>query len=711
MTDMPPSNSTDERRERPVRERLADAPLAPAPPDNVPLGERVRRLFFGNPISSEHAEHTLLSKLVALPVFASDAISSVAYATQQIVLALGGAGLYVAAHKGEYFNATMGITGLIVALLVIVVLSYWQTIFGYPSGGGSYIVSKDNLGATAGLIAAAALLIDYVLTVSVSIASGVQNLGGIPLPSWLPLHFDHLIPWCLLFIAFLTLANLRGLKESGAMFAIFTYGFVVMCYVMIAIGLIGPLFGWHPHPGYTPQDWQGEVVKSGEGLGLVVMLRAFANGCSAMTGTEAVSNGIPAFQEPKSRNAALTLVAMGIILGTIFLGISLLAMQLHVVYWEKGSVTAPAVIDQISGAIFGKDMKTEGVWVIGYYLTQFFTAAILVLAANTSFADFPRLASILAHDRYMPKQFSNLGDKLVFNNGIWILGGFAALLIIVKNGSVDALIPLYAIGVFLAFTLSQSGMVCHWYKVRDKGWQLKAIINGIGALATFLVLLDIAFEKFAEGAWAVMVLIALLVWMFRTIHHHYSDVAQQLKLADYTGPQAPLKNTVLVLVPSMHRGVMPALEYARSLSPDCRAVHICTDPERTPLLRERWEQWGQEVPLVILNSPYRSLIGPIMRYLDAVQYERLNHTVTVVVPEFVPTKWWHQLLHGQSGLRLKIALLSRRDVVVANVRYYLHNSPTPPPADALAEEEREKDSHSHDSHGHGDDEKTNGGHK
>jgi amino acid transporter len=682
----------------PTTDHQEAAPLAPTPDERLNALERVRRLLFGNPLSSESMEHTLLPKVLALPVFSSDAISSVAYATQQIVLALGGAGLYAAAHAGEYTRYTMLITGLIVALLAIVVISYWQTIHGYPNGGGSYIVSKDNLGTMAGLIAAAALLIDYVLTVSVSIASGVQNLGGIPLPHWLAwVHFDYLVHWSLLFIALLTLANLRGLKESGAMFAIFTYGFVVMCYVMILIGLVGPFLGWHPQMGYVNQDWGPK--KAAETFGLVVLLRAFAQGCSAMTGTEAVSNGIPAFKEPKSQNAAYTLVAMGVILGTIFLGVSWLAMNLHVVYWEHHGQTANAVIDQISGAVFGK----TGTWAVGYYLTQFFTAAILVLAANTSYADFPRLSSILAHDRFLPKQLSNLGDKLVFTNGIVALGLFAALLVVAKKGSVDALIPLYAIGVFLAFTLSQSGMVIHWNKVRDKNWRIKAGINGTGAVATFIVLLDIAYEKFTEGAWAVMVLIVLLVLMFRKIHNHYLDVAQQLKIANYQPPIEPIRNTVLVLVSSLNRGVMPALEYARSLSSDCRAVHICTDPDKMPLLRERWEQYGQGVPLVILNSPFRSLVGPIMRYLDAVQVERRNHTVTVVVPEFVSTKWWHALLHGQTGLRLKLTLLSRKDVIVANVRYYLQEMDEPPPSDALAEEEPEAKSANNGGHGAGHD--------
>lgn len=629
-------------------------------------GKRLRRLLLGNPLSSEHLEHTLLRKVLALPVFASDAISSVAYATQQIILALGAAGLWMAARQGAYTNYTMLITGLIVALLVIVVVSYWQTIFGYPSGGGSYIVSKDNLGTLPGLVAAAALLIDYVLTVSVSVASGVQNLKDVPLfQSW---HIEHhLVLYCLLAIGLLTLANLRGLKESGTLFALPTYLFVFMCYAMIAVGILGPFMGWQFHPQYVNQEWHGSNVV--EAFGLVVLLRAFANGCSAMTGTEAVSNGIPAFQEPKSRNAALTLVAMGVILGTIFIGISWLAMRLHVVYWEAGDQTANAVLDQISGAIFGK----TGPWSFAYVTTQLATAAILILAANTSFADFPRLSSILARDRFLPKQLSNLGDKLVFNNGIIVLGVFAALLIVLKKGSVDALIPLYALGVFLAFTLSQSGMVIHWWRLKDGGWQRKALINGVGAVATFIVLLDIAYEKFAAGAWAIIVLIVVLVLMFLKIGAHYSDVAEQLKVRPEDPPLEPRTHTVILLVPSIHRGVLVALQYARLLSPDCRAVHVETHPEATAALQEEWGRLGEGTLLVILKSPYRSLVTPLLKYLREAQDERNDDVVTVVIPEAVPTRWWKQFLHGNTGLILKIALLRRPDLVVTNIRYPLRN--------------------------------------
>jgi amino acid transporter len=662
------------------------APLTPPPSRPLSLNKRFRRLLLGSPVSSAHAEQTLLPKFLALPVFASDAISSVAYATQQILLALGAAGLYLYAERARYMHYTLLVASLIVALLAIVVFSYWQTIFAYPKGGGSYIVTKDNLGTLLGLVAAAALLIDYVLTVSVSIASGVQNLASIPfLREW---HVDqHLIGWCLLFIALLTLANLRGLKESGTIFALFTYGFVVMCYVMMLVALIGPLFGWKFHLdeiNAVYNEWPvsvGAAKRAAETFGIVVLLRAFANGCSAMTGTEAVSDGIPAFKEPKSRNAALTLLMMGVILGTIFLGITWLAMRFHVVYWERHGQTAPAVIDQISGAVFGK----TGPFSIAYLLTQFFTAAVLVLAANTAFADFPRLSFFLARDGFVPRQFGNLGDKLVYNNGILLLGLFASMLIIAKKGAVDALIPLYATGVFTAFTLSQSAMVTRWNRLRGTGWQRKALINGFGALTTFIVLCFIVYEKFTEGAWIVVLLISLLVLMFRTINHHYADVAAQLRLPRVAVPLPKLRNTVLVLVPGLHKGILPALEYARSLSPDCRAITIETDPEKTAALKARWEAWANDIPLVILNSPYRSLISPIMQYLDAVQVERRNHLVTVIVPEFVPTKWWQHILHGQSGLLLKLALLNRKDVIVANVRYYLQELDELPP-DALAEE-------------------------
>lgn len=644
----------------------------------------LRRLFFGKPTPTEHQEHSRLPKILALPVFSSDAISSVAYATQQILLALGAAGLWYAGRGHEdtralYTKLTLGITAAIVFLLIVVVTSYWQTIFGYPSGGGSYIVSKENLGTWAGLIAGSALLIDYVLTVSVSIAAGVQNLLATPfMAHWA----NDMVPFCLFFVVLLTLANLRGLKESGALFAIPTYLFVFMAALMIVTGVFGLLTGrWHFDMTAVNQTIPQAASENGEklvGIAIVLLiLKAFANGCSAMTGVEAVSNGIPAFQKPESRNAAVTLLWMASILGFLFIGISWLATSLHVVYWEHGKHTAAPVIDQLSGAIFGKNGSPLRVAL--YYLMQLSTTAILVLAANTSYADFPRLGSIMARDGFLPRQLSNLGDRLVYSNGIILLGIFASLLLAAFHGKVDLLIPLYAVGVFTAFTLSQSGMVRHWRAERRRGWQYKTLVNGLGALCTFIVLLDIVYEKWREGAWIVVVLMGILVWLFRGIKRHYDEMRVALSMANYQLSETPPTNTILIMIPRIHRGVMPALEYGRALAADVRAVHIATDDANMPVLKTEWEKWGRDIPLVILPSPYRSLIGPLLAYLDEVERERPNTNVTVVVPESVTGKWWSSLLHANYGAWIKLYLLNRKNVVVANVRYFVE----PPAVEAL----------------------------
>lgn len=633
---------------------------------------RLRRLLFGSPISSEHVERTLLPKSLALPVFASDAISSVVYASQQIMLALGAAGLWILIEQTRYRHYTLLLSAIIVLLLLIVVTSYWQTIFAYPAGGGSYTVSKDNLGTNAGLVAAGALLIDYVLTVSVSIAAGMQNLMSIPFVR--NAHLDqYLVHACVLAIALLTIANLRGLKESGALFAIFTYGFVALCFLMIILGLAGPWFGWQFDRGEIEQvarnfPTDGDAARqTAQTFGLLVLLHAFANGCCALTGTEAVSNGIPAFREPKSRNAALTLVLMGVILGGLFLGVSYLAMNLHVVYWEHEGRTAPAVIDQLSGAVFGK----TGAWSPFYLATQFFTAALLVLASNTSFADFPRLSSILSRDNFLPRQLSSLGDKLVFHNGIIILGVLSSLLIVMKGGNVDRLIPLYALGVFLAFTLSQTGMVIHWYRVRGDRWRLRACINGVGALATGIVLVDIAVEKFLEGAWIIVLCLLFLYWVFRKIHAHYEHVRSALELNGHVPEFVDYEHLVVVPVSGLHRGVFPALEYAHSLSPNCQAVYVEVSPEQTALLVEKWEKRLPQIPLVVLQSPYRSLVRPLIAFLDGLQREAVNRYFTVVVPEFVTARWWQRLLHGNSAMFIRLALASRKNVVISSIRYHL----------------------------------------
>lgn len=638
----------------------------------MPLSITVlRRALFGTPIATADAHLTLLSKRLALPVFASDAISSVAYATQQILLAFGAAGLWALSEEATYRHHTLVVTALIVALLVIIVMSYWQTIYAYPSGGGSYIVSKDNLGTNAGLVAAAALLIDYVLTVSVSVASGIQNLASIPLLQPLQLS-EHLVLASTVAIAALTVANLRGLKESGRLFAGFTYGFVLLALLTSFLAIFGESFGWQFER--TEID---AVYKSFPGtptagpfaaVGIAVFLRAFANGCCAMTGTEAVSNGIPAFQHHQSRNAAITLVWMAAILGVLFFGTSLAATKLHIVYWEQAGRTAPAVIDQISGAVYGK----RGLWSVLYVAMQFFTAAILILAANTSFADFPRLASILARDGFIPRQFSSLGDRLVFHNGIFALGVAASVLIALKGGSVDALIPMYAVGVFTAFTLSQAGMVRHWLTHRGARWHSRAFLNGIGALVTGIVLVDIAVEKFAEGAWVVLLLITLSYVAFQSIAGHYRQIGQSLALDGPPVIPPPKQHIAVVLVSGVHRATLPAIAYAMALSDRVVAVSVeLGDAAQSNRLQEAWRSLGAPFELVILPSPHRSLVRPIVKYINRLrsasgQDETL---ITAVIPELIPERWWHRLLHGNSGLFLRLALSPYRDVIVAPVRY------------------------------------------
>lgn len=617
-----------------------------------------RKLFFGKPTPTERQEHSRLPKILALPVFASDAISSSVYATQEILLALSVAGMGALAF-------TLHLSLAISILLVIVAISYTQTILAYPTGGGSYIVAKDNIGVKFGLVAAAALLIDYVLTVATSIAAGVQNLVAAP---FMQHGKGQEVAICVGFILLLLLLNLRGLKESGTLFAIPTYLFVLSAMALIFFGLAGPaLFGWHLGTPAPPPQHMARLAAAG--IGPALLLNAFSRGCAAMTGTEAISNGVPAFQKPEARNAAMTLAWMAAILGVLFVGISFLAVRLHIVY-VAGS---EPVIDQLNSVVFGK-----GSWF--YYVLQGATVAILILAANTSFADFPRLSAILARDGFMPRQLAHIGDKLTFQNGIFLLGVACVALIIVFGGSTDRLIPLYAIGVFVAFTLSQTGMVIHWFRLKGPGWQVKAVINGIGAAATFVVLCTIAYEKVLldllqnhghDFGWIIIVLIALMYWMFSSIERHYSHLRLALSMENYQEPELAFSNTVIVMVPRIHRGVMPALHYARGLAGDVRAVHIESDESQTAKLKAGWERWGGDIPLVVLPSPYRSVIGPLLAYLDEVGRERPNTHVTVVVPESVTTKWWHSLLHANYGAWIKLYLLNRKNVIVANVRYYV----------------------------------------
>jgi len=598
-----------------------------------------KRLLVGAPMPLARARYERLSKTTALAVFSSDALSSVAYATEEILLILVLAGT-AAMHLAVPLSVA------IAGLLTIVAVSYQQTIHAYPSGGGAYIVARTNLGTLPGLIAAAALLTDYVLTVSVSVAAGVAAVTS-AVPS-LNANKVGLGVLCVVAIAF---ANLRGVRESGRVFAVPTYLFIVTFTVLVAGGLVRLLWG-----GLQPLSTGAPPATTA--LTWFLVLRAFSSGCVALTGTEAISNGIPAFKPPESRNAAITLGWMAVILASMFLGITVLASALGVVPNEEETV-----VSQLARGLFGTGPF--------YYLVQATTALILVLAANTSFADFPRVASLLARDRYAPRQFATQGDRLVFSNGIVILAGFAALLIVVFRGETHALIPLYAVGVFISFTLSQAGMVRHWLAQRGPGWPRRLAVNGIGATVTGAVALVIAASKFTHGAWIVVLVIPVLVMACMIIHRHYLRVAGQLSLEEYGDSPAITRHTVLVPVGDLHRGVVRALQYAKTLSPDARAVFVETDPARTRKLEERWGKWGEGVPLVVLDSPYRSLLGPFLEYLNRLQEQGENHFVTIVIPEFIPARWWQYLLHNQTALLIKGALLFRKNVVVADVPYHL----------------------------------------
>ena len=676
----------------------------------------VKRLFVGNPLKTEQATHERLTKKTALAVFSSDALSSTAYATEEILLVLAAA---VAFGQTSAFRYVVPISIGIAVLLIIVATSYRQTIHAYPSGGGAYIVAKENLGVTPGLIAGAALLVDYILTVSVSIAAGVAAITSMAQGTRFAWLDEHKILLCLIFIAFIAVANLRGVRESGSLFAAPTYAFLICFLFMIGYGIFhyfavgGGGDGGAPIPGE-------DALKVAEGyryqpVTLFLILGAFSNGCAALTGIEAISNGVPAFKKPEARNAATTLVIMAALLTTMFLGTSVMAYLYNI--HPHASET---VISQFGRIIF------TGAFGWFYYVVQITTALILILAANTSFADFPRLASLLARDRFLPRQFANRGDKLVFSNGIVILAILSGVLVIGFGGDTSRLIPLYAVGVFLSFTLSQSGMVRHWLKERadvrakmtvaskeqdvgaqrsnDNGnsghalpdaqlavaethasyfvsdevtdashWKKSIAINGLGAIATFVVLCVFIITKFIHGAWIVVVLIPLLVLMFRSIHKHYVRVANQLS-TEGIEPLHEIKNTVVVPISGIHRGVINALEYAKSItSGRVRAIYVDFDEEATHKLQEKWERWGSGVELVVLQSPYRSLTRPLLRYIERLRRKQDNDFVTVVLPEFVPARWWQQLLHNQSSLLLKGSLLFKKGVIVTSVPYHLEH--------------------------------------
>ena len=672
------------------------------------MATAIKRLLVGRALRTEEAAHERLTKKTALAVFSSDALSSTAYATEEILLVLAVAAAYT---SGGSFTYVVPVSIGIAVLLGIVATSYRQTIHAYPSGGGAYIVAKENLGTTPGLIAAASLLVDYVLTVSVSIAAGVAAITSAAQGTRYAWLIDHKIVLCLIFIAFIATANLRGVRESGALFAAPTYVFVVSFLFMIAFGF----FHYFTYGGAAPIPSAAEL-KTAEGyklqpLTLFLLLGAFSNGCAALTGIEAISNGVQAFKKPEARNAATTLVWMALLLTTMFLGTSVMAYLYHV--HPKQSET---VISQFARIMF------TGPFGWFYYVVQAATAAILVLAANTAFADFPRLSSLLARDRFLPRQFANRGDRLVFSNGIIILAVFSGLLVMGFGGDTSRLIPLYAVGVFLSFTLSQSGMVVHWLRERTKlrtqkeaereavaavapggngsqalpdveleneeihrsyfvtdevtapaNWKKSLLINALGAVATFIVLCVFIATKFIHGAWIVVVVIPLLVLLFRAIHNHYVLVAKQLS-TDGLSPLRPIKHTVIVPISGIHRGVIGALQYAQSIASDrVQAVYVDFEEEATASLKDKWERWGAGIQLVVLPSPYRELTRPLLRHIHRLARENTNDIITVVLPEFIPAKWWQHILHNQSSLLLKGSLLFKRGVIVTSVPYHLEH--------------------------------------
>ncbi|MEN6347104.1 MAG: APC family permease [Armatimonadia bacterium] len=608
----------------------------------------LRRLLIGEPLPTQQQAQERLSNFAALAVFASDGVSSVAYATEEILLMLALAG-----SAGMLFSMPVAIA--IATLIAIVATSYRQVVYAYPSGGGSYAVARENLGIIPGQITGAALFVDYVLTVSVSTASGIAAVT-----SAVPTLFEHRVVLCVIAIAFVTVANLRGVRESARVFMFPTYGFMFFLYAMVVAGLYRHFTGAGPAETLPAQS---DVTQVYQNASLFLVLRAFSSGCAALTGIECVSNGVQAFREPVSKNASQVLSRLALILGSLFLGITFLSRTFHVM-----PIHEETVVSQIARASFGHGFF--------YYGVQMFTAVILILGANTSFNGFPRLARVQALDGFLPRQFANLGDRLVYSNGIIALGVLSSALIVVFRGETHRLIPLYAVGVFLSFTLSQAGLVRHWFKARDEEprWKSRAFINGLGALVTGVVVVVIAVTKFVHGAWIVVILIPMFVGVFLSIRRHYDAVAQKLSLQGIE-PPTDGNNLVLVLVGSVHRGVLGAIRYARSIAKtpeSVRAIHIETEANRPRAeFVTRWERYGLGLPLVVLKSPYRNLVEPLMSYIDEALEKEGFDSVTLVLPEFVVGKWYENLLHNQTALWLQVALRNRPNVVIANYRYYL----------------------------------------
>ena len=610
----------------------------------------LKRLFVGRPLATTQMEEQRLSKTIALAVFSSDALSSTAYATEEIlfVTALGASSLALGLSK------LVPIAIVVCVLLTIVIVSYRQVIFAYPNGGGAYVVSKENIGEYAGLVAGASLMVDYVLTVAVSISAGVAAIVSIPAFSGLR---DQRVPLGVALIVLITLLNMRGVKESGRIFAIPTYVYMVVLGALITVGLAQSFLGDGATVPFDPKAFDGSL-QSGGSLGIFLLLKGFSSGAVALTGVEAISNGVPAFRRPESKNAAATLVWMGVLLGTLFFGVSVLAHHLKPYPSHDQTVMA-----QMGLAVFGNGPV--------FVLLQFATAAILTLAANTAYNGFPSLSSIIAKDGYLPRQLAHRGDRLVFSNGIIVLAAAAAALLVAFNGVTNALIPLYAVGVFTSFTLSQWGMTRHHRRLKKAGWRRNVALNATGAVATLAVLLIVATTKFTSGAWVPLIVIPLIVVVFKAIKRHYRTVADGLRVTPDYKPRR-MNHTVVVLVGGVHRGVLEGLAYARSLSPNhLVAVSVVSDEEEQERLERQWQEFGIDVPLEIVYSPYRELTRPILRYVDELDARWENDVITVLLPEFVVRHWWGNLLHNQTALLLKGRLLFRKGTVVTSLPYHL----------------------------------------
>jgi amino acid transporter len=602
----------------------------------------LKRWLVGPALKTAQAAHERLSKRLALAVFSSNALSSIAYATEEILLVLVLAG-------ASALSWSIPVSLSIVCLVTILTISYRQIIYEYPQGGGAYTVSKSNLGEWPALLAAAALMIDYVLTVAVSVAAGVAAIT-----SAMPPLFPYRESLGLLGVVVLVIINLRGAREAGRIFAIPTYLAIGVIGLMIVIGLAQVLLGSAP----TATVGAAPSSRTMETLTFFLLLRAFASGCTAVTGMEVISNGVAAFKRAESRNAALTMVSMSAILGTLFMGISVLAYAYGIMPREDETV-----VSQIARLTFGGGFL--------YYLVQASTTLLLILAANSSFAGFPHLASILAHDGYMPAQMKTRGDRLVFSNGIIILGVLAGLLLVLFHGETHALIPLYAVGVFLSFTLAQAGMVKHWLDKGTRHWRKRLIINGLGAFATGLATLIIGGTKFLHGAWIVIGLMPLFITWFRSVHAHYIAVEQQIGLERDHRPPQPKRHTVIIPMGKVNRAVLRAVDYARSQASDVRAVLVDVDKEETALAEIQWAQWGCGVPLIVLPSPYRSVLRALLEYVEELLKKDPNGWVTVVLPEILPARWWQNILHNQRALMLKGALLFKDRVILTDVPFHL----------------------------------------